>query len=90
MGKGVAEIADMLSFPELFLILRRDAKRKAADLRFMATAQTLAACSPWSKEAAKRANDFINSFAEKRAKPEESANQLMRMFAGAGIPINKE
>jgi hypothetical protein len=91
MGKGVAEVAEMLSFPELFLILRRDAKRKAADFRLMAIAQILAASAPWNKDAAKRANDFISALDEpETVAPEQSTGELTRMLMQAGIPVREE
>jgi hypothetical protein len=91
MGKGVAEIAEMLSFPELFLILRRDAKRKAADFRLMALSQILAAAAPWSTEANEKANKFIRSLSEpEETDPEQNTNKLIQMFSGSGIPIREE
>ena len=91
MGKGVAEIANMLSIPELFLILRRDALRRAELMRSTAVSNILAAAAPWSKEAAKRANNFIQSLTpEKPASEKESSNELIRLFAESGIPIVKE
>jgi len=91
MGKGVAEIAALLSFPELFLILRRDAKSKAADLRLMAVAQVLGASAPWSKEAAKKANEFIASLSEKEeVAPQQSTSELTQMLVNAGVPVREE
>ena len=91
MGMGVEAVANILSFPELFLILRRDAKRKTADFRFSAIARTLAAAAPWSTDAAKKANDFIQSLEEpKEADPQQNTGELARILAQAGIPVREE
>lgn len=88
MGRGVAEIANLLSFPELFLILRRAAKHKTEDLRFMAVANVIAAGAPWSKEGSKQANELIQSLDDPtEADPRQSAAELTQMFVNAGIPV---
>jgi len=86
----VAEIANTLSFPELFLILRRAAARRAEAYQVMATAQILAACAPWSKDAAKKAERFVKSLAPaEKQNPRDAGNELLKMFAKAGIPVVK-
>lgn len=90
MQCGVREVAQRFSFPELFLILRRDAKRKAADLRYGSIAQVLAAAAPWSEKAAKRANDFLAALDD--AEPvdtQHNPGELVRLFAESGIPLEK-
>ena len=81
----------MLSIPELFLILRRAALRRNDEIRVLSVSHILASAAPWSKEAAKRANEFIQSFApETPVREKDSSNELLRMFAASGIPIAKE
>jgi len=91
MGKGVAEIAALLSFPELFLILRRAERRRIDNLHIEAVAGILAACAPWNEKSARRANEFVQSLAPSEPVDEKrSAGELTRLLGQAGIPIKKE
>lgn len=83
-------MAETTSFPELFLLLRRDAKHKREALRLNALAQVLAAKSVWNEEAAEAASTFIDSLDDSPAPPpEDNTHALIRMFAGFGIPIEE-
>lgn len=90
MQCGVREVAERFSFPELFLIIRRDARRRASDLRYAAISRVLAAGSPWNDKVARRANDFIKSLDDSEpVAADKSPGVLVRLFAKAGIPIEE-
>lgn len=91
MGRGVTDIANMLSFPELFLILRRSEKRRTTDLRVAAITQIQAACAPWSKKGSKAANDLIKALSDpEQVNEKQTSDDLIQMFVNSGIPVKQE